>query len=99
MSSLINTKLKTIDGLSIRYAESDLKENSAILLSPWPESLFTFGQMWSRLANRAQLFAIDLPGFGHSERRNELLTPSAMGEFIAHLVRELGLKQPHAIGP
>src|ERR1700722_17851686 len=55
--------------------------------------------MWSRLAEHAQLFAIDLPGFGHSERRNELLTPSAMGEFIARLVKELGLKQPHAVGP
>src|SRR5271170_6890676 len=99
MNSPIKTKVKTIDGLSIRYAESDLKENSAILLSPWPESLFTFGQMWSRLANLAQLFAIDLPGFGHSERRNELLTPSAMGEFIGHLIEVFDLDHPHAGGP
>jgi len=99
MNSPIKTKVKTIDGLSIRYAESDSRENSAILLSPWPESLFTFEQMWSRLAAHAQLVAIDLPGFGHSERRNELLTPSAMGEFIAHLIEDFGLKQPHAVGP
>jgi pimeloyl-ACP methyl ester carboxylesterase len=99
MNSPIKTKVKTIDGLSIRYAESDPRETTAILLSPWPESLFTFEQMWSRLAAHAQLVAIDLPGFGHSERRNELLTPSAMGEFIAHLIEDFGLKQPHAVGP
>src|SRR5947208_12599513 len=72
---------------------------SAILLSPWPESLFTFEQMWSRLAEHAHLVAIDLPGFGHSERRNDLLTPSTMGEFIAHIVEEFGLTRPHAVGP
>jgi pimeloyl-ACP methyl ester carboxylesterase len=55
--------------------------------------------MWSRLAEHAHLVAIDLPGFGHSERRDELLTPSAMGEFVARVVREFGLKRPHAVGP
>ena len=85
-SSPIKTKARTIDGLSIRYAESAPREVSAILLSPWPESLYTFEQMWSRLAEHAHLVAIDLPGFGHSERRDELLTSSAMGEFVAHLI-------------
>jgi pimeloyl-ACP methyl ester carboxylesterase len=70
-----------------------------ILLSPWPESLFTFEQMWLRLAEHAHLVAIDLPGFGHSERRNDLLTSSAMGEFIAHVVEEFGLNRLHAVGP
>src|SRR5580704_19456563 len=97
--SLRNTQVRKIDGLSIRYAESDAREVSAILLSPWPESLFTFEQMWSRLAEHAHLVAIDLPGFGHSERRNDLLTSSAMGEFVAHVVEEFGLRRPHAVGP
>src|SRR6266403_5632521 len=97
--SLIKTETRTIDGLSIRYAESAPREVSAILLSPWPESLYTFEQMWSRLAEHAHLVAIDLPGFGHSERRDELLTPSAMGEFVARVVRESGLQRPHAVGP
>jgi pimeloyl-ACP methyl ester carboxylesterase len=55
--------------------------------------------MWSRLAEHAHLVAIDLPGFGHSERRNDLLTSSAMGEFVAHVVEEFGLARPHAVGP
>jgi pimeloyl-ACP methyl ester carboxylesterase len=83
-ASLFKTKTRTIDGLSIRYAESAPREMSAILSSPWPESLYTFEQMWPRLAEHAHLIAIDLPGFGHSERRDDLLTSSAMGEFVAH---------------
>ena len=89
-SSPIKTKARTIDGLSIRYAESAPREVSAILLSPWPESLYTFEQMWSRLAEHAHLVAIDLPGFGHSERKDELLTSSAMGEFVAHVIDACG---------
>src|SRR6201987_3924022 len=97
--SPIKAQVRRIDGLSIRHAESDARDVSAILLSPWPESLFTFEQMWSRLGEHAHLVAIDLPGFGHSERRNDLLTSSAMGEFVAHVVEEFGLASPHAVGP
>lgn len=97
--SLIKTETRTIDGLSIRYAESAPREVSAILLSPWPESLYTFEQMWPRLAEHAHLVAIDLPGFGHSERRDDLLQPSAMAEFVVHAIKEFGLNRPHAVGP
>jgi hypothetical protein len=45
----IKTQIRKIGGLSIRYAESEPSDVSAILLSPWPESLFTFEQMWVRL--------------------------------------------------
>ena len=54
-ASLIMTKTRIIDGLSIRYAESAPREVSAILLSPWPESLYTFEQMWPRLAEHGPI--------------------------------------------
>jgi len=98
-SSPIKTQIRNINGLAIRYAESEPRDLSAILVSPWPESLFTFEQMWQRLAKNAHLVAIDLPGFGHSEGRNDLFTTSAMGEFIAQVVEEFKLKRPHAVGP
>jgi pimeloyl-ACP methyl ester carboxylesterase len=97
--SLIKPQVKKIDGLSIRYAESEPREVSAILLSPWPESLYTFEQIWTRLAEHAHLVAIDLPGFGHSQRRGELLKSSTMGEFVAHAVEAFELTRPHAVGP
>lgn len=98
-ASQVKTKTATIDGLSIRYAESAPREVSAILLSPWPESLYTFEQMWSRLAEHAHLVAIDLPGFGHSERNDDLLKSSAMAEFVVRAINEFGLNCPHAVGP
>ena len=75
-------KFRIIDGLSIRFAESENRDDHALLLSPWPESLLAFEPTWARLAEHAHLVAIDLPGFGHSERRNRLMSPRTMGEFL-----------------
>jgi pimeloyl-ACP methyl ester carboxylesterase len=61
------------------------------LLSPRPESLLAFEPMWARLAEHAHLVAIDLPGFGHSQRRDALLSPRAMGEFIIRAADAFGL--------
>jgi pimeloyl-ACP methyl ester carboxylesterase len=95
----IQTQFRTIDGLSIRFAESDDRDDHALLLSPWPESLLAFEPTWARLAERAHLVAVDLPGFGHSQRRDALLSPRAMGEFVIRLADAFGLENPHVIGP
>jgi pimeloyl-ACP methyl ester carboxylesterase len=41
------------------------------------ESVYAFAPIWSSLARHARLFAVDLPGFGRSERRHDLLAPRA----------------------
>src|SRR5262249_13244573 len=51
---------RTIDGVSIRFAESEARETNALLLSPWPESVFAYESLWSRLAEATHLVAIDL---------------------------------------
>jgi pimeloyl-ACP methyl ester carboxylesterase len=98
-SQTIQTQFRTIDGLSIRFAESEERGDHALLLSPWPESIYSYEPTWSRLAEHTHLVAIDLPGFGQSERRNDLMSPRAMGEFVVRLVDAFGLEQPHAVGP
>jgi len=95
----IQTQFRTIDGLSIRFAESERAGDDALLLNPWPESLYAFEPTWSRLAAHAHLLAIDLPGFGQSERRDELMSPRAMGEFVVRVADSFGLEQPHVVGP
>ena len=93
-------EFRTIDGLRIRYADSEGPHERTILLtSPWPESVYAFAPMWTTLADQARLFAIDLPGFGASERRADLLSPRAMGEFLARLIAEADLGRPHLVGP
>ena len=99
MSALIHPQKMPIEGLSIRFAESGTGSQHALLLSPWPESLFAFEQMWSRLAEVAHVIAVDLPGFGGSERRETLMNPKAMGEFIVRIADAFGLDKPHVVAP
>jgi pimeloyl-ACP methyl ester carboxylesterase len=96
----ITTRQREADGLMIRYAESEARgDETVLLLNPWPESLFAWETNWSRLAATGRLVAIDLPGFGQSEGRADLLSPRAMGQFLLRLVEEWGLGRPHVVGP
>ena len=96
----LDVKFRTVDGVRIRYADSGVsREPTVLLTSPWPESVYAFAAMWSRLAEQARPFAIDLPGFGGSERRDDLLSPRAMGEFLAEVILEADLGRPHIVAP
>jgi pimeloyl-ACP methyl ester carboxylesterase len=99
LNDSIQTRFRTIDGLSIRFAESEPRDDHALLLSPWPESLYSYEPTWTRLAENTHLVAIDLPGFGQSERRNALMSPRAMGAFVVRVADAFGLEQPHVVGP
>jgi pimeloyl-ACP methyl ester carboxylesterase len=93
-------EFRTVAGVRIRYADSGGAQRPTILLtSPWPESVYAFAPIWASFADRARLFAIDLPGFGASERRDELLAPRAMGEFLAELIDAVDLGRPHVVAP
>ncbi len=96
----ISPRQRKADGLVIRYAETEeVADETVLLLSPWPESLFAWNTIWSRLAENARLVAIDLPGFGQSERLAELQSPRAMGRFLLRLIDEWELGHPHVVGP
>jgi pimeloyl-ACP methyl ester carboxylesterase len=96
----IEPQFRTIDGLEIRFADSGGPQEPVLLLtSPWPESLYAFTPMWPVLAEHARLFAVDLPGFGASEARDDLFSPRAMGEFLAELVVEAELGTPFVVAP
>lgn len=90
---------RTIDGVSVRFVESERRDIDALLLSPWPESVFAFEAIWSRLAETTHLVAIDLPGFGRSERSDALMMPRAMGKFIVRATDVFGLEKTHLVGP
>ena len=99
-TTALHPEFRTVDGVRIRYADSGgPREPTLLLTSPWPESLYAFAPIWSRLSDHARLFAIDLPGFGASERRDDLLSPQAMGDFLAQLIVEVDLDRPHIVGP
>jgi pimeloyl-ACP methyl ester carboxylesterase len=99
-TTTLQVEFRTVDGVLIRHADSGGSREPVVLLtSPWPESVYAFAPMWTSLAEHARLFAVDLPGFGASERREDLLSPRAMGEFLAKLITEVDLGRPHIVAP
>jgi pimeloyl-ACP methyl ester carboxylesterase len=100
LTTSMNPRFGTIDGLKVRFADSGGGQDRTLLLtSPWPESVYAFAPMWAMLVEHARLFAVDLPGFGASERRDDLLSPRAMGGFLARLIAEADLGRPHVVAP
>jgi pimeloyl-ACP methyl ester carboxylesterase len=100
LTTSITPRFRTIDGLRIRFADSGGSHDTTVLLTcPWPESVYAFAPIWPTLTRHARLFAVDLPGFGASERRDDLLSPRAMGGFLVRLAAEAGLGTPHVVAP
>jgi pimeloyl-ACP methyl ester carboxylesterase len=99
-TTMPQVRFRSVEGLRIRYADSGgSQERTVLLTSPWPESVYAFAPMWAPLAEHARVFAVDLPGFGASERRDELLSPRAMGGFLSQLIVEADLGKPHVVAP
>jgi pimeloyl-ACP methyl ester carboxylesterase len=90
----------TVEGLKLRHLRSDTGQGIPVMLtSPWPESLFAFARIWPKLTAEAPLVALDLPGFGRSEGRADIMSPKAMGHFLPKVLQALSLKRIHAVGP
>jgi pimeloyl-ACP methyl ester carboxylesterase len=82
-----HVRIRTIDRVRIGYADSGSSHKpAAVLPGLWPESVYAFAPIWASLAEHARLFAVDLPSFGASGRREDRLSPRAMGEFLAQLI-------------
>jgi pimeloyl-ACP methyl ester carboxylesterase len=98
--AMIRPQYLSLDGLSIRYATSHRMDAPVLLmLSPWPESIFAYLPMWDALAAQFSLVAVDLPGFGQSQGRPELMSPRTMGDFVVRFAAQLELDRPHGLGP
>jgi pimeloyl-ACP methyl ester carboxylesterase len=98
--SAISTYFRVCDGVRVRFADNKSRSGSTVLLlAPWPESLWAFRRIWNHVAAVGRVVAIDLPGFGHSDGRPELIAPDSSGAFLARVIDEWGLGAPHVVGP
>jgi pimeloyl-ACP methyl ester carboxylesterase len=96
----ISTYFRVSDGVRVRFAYNRANADiSVLLLAPWPESLWAFRRIWHRVAAVGRVVAIDMPGFGHSDGRPDLIAPDASGAFLARLIDEWDLGAPHIVGP
>jgi pimeloyl-ACP methyl ester carboxylesterase len=98
--SPISTYFRVCDGVRLRFADTKARSDATVLLlAPWPESLWAFRRIWERVAAVGRVVAIDLPGFGHSDGRPDLIAPDSSGAFLARMIDEWGLGAPHVVGP
>jgi pimeloyl-ACP methyl ester carboxylesterase len=98
--SPISTYFRVCDGVRVRFADTNVESDTTVLLlAPWPESLWAFRRIWDSVSAAGRAVAIDMPGFGHSDGRPELIAPDAAGAFLAGLIDEWGLGAPHVVGP
>jgi pimeloyl-ACP methyl ester carboxylesterase len=81
MADLSDPLFVDVQGVRIRYLRNPDSGAAppVLLLSPFPESLYAYDRIWADLSHVAPLVALDLPGFGQSEGRLELMTPPARG--------------------
>jgi len=96
----IKPEFMELNGIKVRYAKGGNPDGPTLLmLSPLPQSIVAFDQIWPLLESKYKLVALDLPGFGHSEGGMDYMTFKAQGEFIEAFVKHTGIKNPHVIGP
>ena len=96
----ISTYFRVCDGVRVRFADNKADADvTMLLLATWPESLWAYRRIWDRVTGIGRVVAIDLPGFGHSDGRPELIAPDSSGAFLAGLIDEWGLGAPHVVGP
>ena len=89
-----------IDGLSIRYAQGGASKGIHILLTaPYPESLYAFHRLVPHLVTGHPVLLVDLPGFGHSQSRPDVMAPEAMGNFLIKLLKHFGISRTHSVSP
>ena len=99
-STTIATYFRVIDGVRVRYADNKVDaDTTMLLLAPWPESLWAFRGIWDPVATLGRVVAIDMPGFGHSDGRPDLIAPDGAGAFLAQLIDEWALGAPMSSGP
>jgi pimeloyl-ACP methyl ester carboxylesterase len=91
---------EVIDGLRIRLSRSGLSNGIPILFtSPWPESIYAFHRVLPYFVEAHPVIAVDLPGFGQSESRPEVMAPRAMGNFLIKVAEHLNIPRLHGVGP
>ncbi|MCS7095354.1 MAG: alpha/beta hydrolase [Thaumarchaeota archaeon] len=90
---------KHVDVNGIRTFCVDIGRGSAVLLiHGWGSSSFTWRKNYSSLAEGFRVIAVDLPGFGLSERLKEGLRLSSVTEHLLKLAEVLGLGSLSVVG-
>lgn len=93
-------KRTKINGVDIRYAHSEaIGKPTLVMLSPFPQSILAYAPIWTGLAERYNLYAYDMPGFGGSTGGFEYMSFKAQGDFLKDFLNHFDIQSPHLLGP
>ncbi len=89
-----------VEGIKIRFARGGAAKGIPVLLTaPWPESIYSFHRLLPSLGAEHPYIAVDLPGFGLSDSRPDVMSPEAMGDFVIALIKHFRLDLVHVVAP
>lgn len=89
-----------IAGHRIRFAAARRPGAPQLLMtSPQPMSVLTYRNMWSRLAERFDLVAVDLPNHGGSDAAADIITVDEHAAFLGEILDHFALTRPHVVVP
>lgn len=90
----------TIDDIDLRIARSANPDRPVVVMTnAFPQSIRCWESLWDRLAERFELLAVDLAGFGMSTGSGSIMRPSAQAEMLVRLLDDLGIAGAFVVGP
>ena len=95
MDPRISSNYTQVEGLKIHYLSAgEPVDGSILLIHGWPTSAYLWRNIIPYISDRHQVIAIDLPGFGKSDKRlDDSYSFRYYSQILSGFVEELGLKK------
>ena len=85
---------------NIRYLRSEKPgAPTLLLLNGLPQSIRMWEPSFAAYADKFDVLAFDIPGFGLSDAEPEDMSPSNLSEVIIQVMNHFKIKQAHLVGP
>ena len=100
MTTLIKTcvRFTTIGNLHIRYIDNNQSGSPVLLIHGLGGSLESWTKNIESLSTRYRVIALDLPGFGLSDKPRTDYTVDFYVNFLIKFIKKLKIKRPFLIG-
>lgn len=85
-----------VDNLALRYSDEG-KGPVVLLLHGWGQQLSTFDELAATLSKNFRVIRLDLPGFGESQRPNQVWGVLNYVKLVRNLLNKLNIEQPFAL--
>ncbi|HEX8028851.1 MAG TPA: alpha/beta hydrolase [Vicinamibacterales bacterium] len=96
----MNPEYTTVDGVRIRFRiHRNPGAPKLLLINSLPQSIRCWDAHWNDLSRSYELLAMDMPGFGLSDCRPDMLSPSAEAEILGKIIVQFSWQRCIAIGP